>query len=79
MHALEIQYQYRDASNYKQAGAVVISNPDGLTPSQLHTQLLRYFSHCQLWGDIFHFQPEAFGWPVLYFEDRSEDDLELHE
>lgn len=72
---------YRDAANYKQHGSVVVANPAGHSPEAVREGLRRRFAADQLEPDIVHFQPEALGWPTLYFEDHDEtgDDLNLHE
>jgi len=78
---LEISYLYRDAANYKQYASVIASNPKNLSPEQVRSALLQYFTADQVWPDILHFRPEALGWPTVYFDDHDEDgdDLGLHE
>lgn len=70
---IELNYLYRDFSNYKQFGSVVFSNPDHLTveevTSKVQSSLIdgEYFKHYK-WG-----------FPSLFFESRNEDDHDWHE
>ena len=78
---LEVRYLYCDGGNNKKCESVVIANPDGITPEQLEQAIRSRFSELQVWPDILHFQPEALGWPTVYFSghDLNGEDLNVHE
>jgi len=80
---LEIAYLYRDASNYKKHGAVIVSNPESLSIKQVENFLLKTLEHLTYWPEILLFRPEWVGLkPVFLFADdfeRSADDHDWHE
>ena len=77
----EVNYLYRDASNYKQYESVVVELEGVESPEEVESMLRDRFSDLQIWPDVLHFRPEELGWPTAYFEDHDEsgDDLGLHE
>lgn len=79
MPQLRIDYLYRDASNYKNHGSLVIQNNQELTVQKFSLALREHFACLQCFPDVLHFSPEVLGWPTLYFEDWTEDDFMLHE
>jgi len=70
---ISFNYLYRDASNFKQFGSVIFTNPNNLSieeaDSILHLKLIdgEYFDHTK------------FDVPSLFFKDRNVDDHNLHE
>lgn len=78
---VEVRYQYRDASNYKQYESVVVKVVGTDKPQDVEKILRERFSDFQVWPDVVHFRPEDLGWPTAYFEDHyyGNDDLGLHE
>lgn len=76
-----INYLYRDASNYKQFGLRVLTNPTGIAPDLLWAAFRQGFRCFQLFPDIVHFDPAALGWGALFFPDHDTeaDDISLHE
>lgn len=79
MPHLKVDYLYRDASNYKNYGSVIIENNGGMTVEAFRAALKKRFADFQYWGDVIQFQPEVLGWSPLYFDEWIEDDLMLHE
>lgn len=77
----EVNYLYRDASNYKQYESVVVDVPGAKSVEDVEAMILRRFAGLQVWPDVVHFRPEDLGWPTAYFDDHDEagDDLGLHE
>lgn len=77
----EVNYLYRDASNYKQYESVVVELEGVESPEEVESMLRDRFSDLQIWPDVLHFRPEDLGWPTAYFEGYREDkgDLGLHE
>ncbi|EKF75386.1 hypothetical protein A11A3_03479 [Alcanivorax hongdengensis A-11-3] len=77
----EVNYLYRDASNYKQCESVVVDVADARSVEEVEAMILERFADLQVWPDVVHFRPEDLGWPTAYFEDHDEhgDDLGLHE
>lgn len=63
-----LNYMYRDGSNYKQRGAVVLGNPDGL---ELVAAQAGIRAACSS-GDGFN--AAQVGLPELFFEDGIDDD-----
>lgn len=78
---LVVHYLYRDASNYKQHGSVVVANDAGIEPDALYDAIKAAFSHLDIFPDVVAFDPSAFGWPALFFKDYdfAEDDVGYHE
>lgn len=78
---LVVFYRYRDADNYKQHGHVVLANPTGLSPETLRAALVCAFPKLQSFPDIVAFDPEALGWPTLFFSghDLAGADVSFHE
>lgn len=78
---LIVYYLYRDASNYKQHGSVVVANDAGIEPDALYAAIKAAFSHLDIFPDVVAFDPSALGWPSLFFEDYdlAGDDVLLHE
>ena len=73
----EVNYLYRDASNYKQYESVVVELEGVESPEEVESML----RDLQIWPDVLHFRPEDLGWPTAYFEGHGldGDDLALHE
>lgn len=78
---LAIHYTYRDAGNNKRHTVVVLANPSGYSPENVREALAHRFASIQGWADILHFEPEALGWPTVFFDDHDEfgEDLTVHE
>ncbi len=65
---LKLQYQYRDAGNYKNWGEVVFSNPNQRMVEEVH-QLI---ADTLIDGEFFY--SEDWGVPDLHFEEYPWDD-----
>lgn len=79
---IKISYLYRDGSNYKRFGAVVLANPLNATLDDIYASFGIAFRTLQLHPDVIHFQPALLGWDDLFFPDHNPegpDDLDLHE
>lgn len=79
---IKISYLYRDGSNYKRFGAVVLANPSSAKPAEIYANFVSAFQTLQLHPDVIHFQPALLGWDDLFFSDHdpvASDDLDLHE
>lgn len=78
---LVVHYLYRDASNYKQHGSVVVANDTGIEPDALYDAIKAAFSHLDIFPDVVAFDPSVLGWPSLFFEDYDldGDDVVYHE
>lgn len=78
---LVVHYLYRDASNYKKHGCVILVNDAGIQPDDLYMEIKLAFSSMNIFSDIVAFDPSAFGWPTLFFNDGSigNDDVFFHE
>lgn len=78
---LVVNYLYRDASNYKRHGSVVVANDAGIEPDALYAAIKAAFSHLDIFPDVVAFNPSALGWPSLFFEDHdlAGDDVVYHE
>lgn len=78
---LIVYYLYRDASNYKQHGSVIVPNDAGIEPDTLYAAIKAAFSHLNIFPDVVAFDPSVLGWPSLFFEDYDleGDDLVHHE
>ncbi len=59
MPQLNIHYLYRDASNYKNHGSLVIQNGQGLTAQEFSLALREQFADLQSFPDVLHF-PQRF-------------------
>jgi hypothetical protein len=70
---INFNYLYRDASNFKQFGSVIFTNPNNLSIEEVNSILLyklidgEYFDHTK------------FSVPSLFFKDRNADDHNWHE
>ena len=78
---LVVHYLYRDASNYKRHGSVIVANDAGIEPDALRDAIKAAFSHLDIFPDVVAFDPSALGWPSLFFEDHDPagDDVGYHE
>lgn len=78
---LVVHYLYRDASNYKKHGSVIVANDAGIESDVLHDAIKAAFSHLDIFPDVVAFDPSALGWPNLFFEDYdlAGDDVVYHE
>lgn len=78
---LVVHYLYRDASNYKRHGGVIVANDAGIEPDALRDAIKATFSHLEIFPDVVAFDPSALGWPSLFFEDHDPagDDVVYHE
>lgn len=78
---LVVHYLYRDASNYKQHGSVILANDAGIEPDAVYASIKAAFSHLDIFPDVVAFDPSALGWPSLFFEDYdlAGDDVAYHE
>jgi hypothetical protein len=78
---LVVHYLYRDASNYKRYGSVILKNDEGIAPKQLYMVIKSAFEYMKLFPDIVTFDPSVMGWPTLFFEDHNlaMDDVGCHE
>lgn len=76
MNCIRFNYLYRDASNYKRWGAVIFSNPQGLTVERIEESLRNVFDQGEL------FIAHQLGLPELFpyiTEPICEDDHCYHE
>lgn len=70
---IELNYLYRDFSNYKQFESVIFRNPNHLSveaiTNKIQSSLIdgEYFKHTRL------------GLPSLFFDSRNDDDHDWHE
>lgn len=78
---LIVYYLYRDASNYKRHGSVIVANDAGIEPDALYAAIKVAFSHLDIFPDVVAFNPSSLGWPSLFFEDYdlAGDDVIFHE
>lgn len=78
---IAVHYLYRDASNYKQHGSVVLANDAGIEPDAVYAAIKAGFSRLDIFPDVVAFNPSVLGWPSLFFEDYdlSRDDVSHHE
>lgn len=76
-----VNYLYRDASNYKRHGSVVVANDAGIEPDALYAAIKAAFSYLDIFPDVVAFDPSVLGWPSLFFEDHDPagDDVVYHE
>lgn len=78
---LVVHYLYRDASNYKKHGSVIIGNDEGVAPESLYAVIKAGFSNLDIFPDVIAFDPSLLGWPSLFFDDYNLglDDVAYHE
>lgn len=78
---LVVHYLYRDASNYKRHGSVIVANDAGIEPDALRDAIKAAFSYLDIFPDVVAFDPSALGLPSLFFEDHdlAGDDVIYHE
>lgn len=80
---IEIGYMYRDASNYKKHGSVILVNPKMLPAETVLSALRNILSGLSGWSDILVFRPEWVGLKCVFLFDeefeRNEDDHDWHE
>lgn len=78
---LIVYYLYRDASNYKQHGSVIVANDAGIESDALYAAIRAAFSYLDIFPDVVAFDPSVLGWPSLSFEDYDleGDDVIFHE
>lgn len=83
MANIEISYMYRDASNYKAHGAVIVSNPRCRSIRSINRSLEDSLEHLSSWPDILLLRPELVGLPTVFLFDgefeKNEDDHCWHE
>ncbi len=65
---IQFNYLYRDASNYKNYGAVIFTNPNNLSVADIEGQIKQYLID----GEFFDIT--GLGIPHLYFDNLIEDD-----
>jgi len=70
---IQLNYLYRDASNYKQYGSVVFGNDSNIAIDVISNIIIRNLI------DGEYFIAEEWKVPTLYFEDKNEDDHQWHE
>jgi hypothetical protein len=70
---LQLNYLYRDGSNYKQFGAVVFGNE-----RDIEIDVIKNIITANL-IDGEYFIAEEWGVPSLFFEDKNKDDHQWHE
>ena len=70
---IKFNYLYRDASNYKQFGNIILSNPNNIS-IDLVTDIVR---KNLIDGEFF--EAGKWGVPSLFFDTKNEDDHEWHE
>lgn len=71
--SIKFNYLYRDASNYKQFGNIILSNPNNIS-----TALITDIVGKNLIDGKF-FETIKWGVPPLFFDMKNEDDHEWHE
>lgn len=78
---LIVHYMYRDASNNKRHGSVILRNDEGIAPSELYKAIKSAFEYMNLFPDVVIFDPDVLGWPSLFFFDHNlaDDDVSCHE
>ncbi len=81
MGYITIEYQYRDADNYKRDATKSFENPDGLSPELVRRVFEMEFRKIQLFPDVLSFDPIQLGWEPLFFNDHdvAGSDINLHE
>lgn len=70
---IEFNYLYRDASNYKQFGSIIFSNPNNLSIDKVDAAIRNRLID----GEFF--KHNLFNVPSLFFNTYNEDDHNLHE
>jgi len=73
MPNIKLHYLYRDASNYKQYGSVVLANPNNIAAALVADIISRNLID----GEFF--DADKWGVPALFFDKENEDDHEWHE
>jgi len=79
---IQIDYLYRDASNYKRHGSVTVANPNRLSVKKVTDSLQDMLGDLSDWSDVLLFRPEWVGLKTVFlFEEfgRNEDDHDWHE
>jgi len=70
---IKLNYLYRDASNYKQYGSLVLANPNNIAAALVADIISRNLID----GEFF--DVDKWGVPALFFDKENEDDHEWHE
>lgn len=70
---IKLNYLYRDFSNYKKFGSIIISNPNNLPFQIIKSSIKEYLIEGE------YFNADQLKLPSLFFEDKNEDDHEWHE
>ena len=70
---IKLNYLYRDASNYKNFGSVVFSNPNHASLRNIESIIKQNLI------DSEYFVAEVWQLPSLFFPERNEDDHIWHE
>lgn len=73
MHNIKFNYLYRDASNYKQFGYIVLSNSNNIAIDIIRENIISNLI------DTEYFFADALGIPSLFFDEANEDDHLWHE
>ena len=73
MPNIKLHYLYRDASNYKQYGSVVLANPNNIAVALVADIISRNLID----GEFF--DADKWGVPAIFFDKENEDDHEWHE
>lgn len=68
MPNIKFNYLYRDASNYKQFGYIVLSNPNNIAINIVREGIISNLI------DTEYFFADALGIPSLFFDELNEDD-----
>jgi len=70
---IKLNYLYRDASNYKQYGSVVLANPNNIAAALVADIISRNLID----GEFF--DADKWGVPPLFFDKENGDDHDWHE
>lgn len=70
---IKLNYLYRDASNYKNFGSVVFSNPNHVALRNIESTIKKNLI------DSEYFVAEIWQLPSLFFSEQNEDDHIWHE
>ncbi|MGQ2984335.1 hypothetical protein [Flavobacterium sp.] len=70
---IKLNYLYRDASNYKNFGSIVFSNPNHIALRNIERTIMQNLI------DNEYFVAEIWQLPSLFFSEQNEDDHIWHE
>lgn len=79
---IELNYLYRDTSNYKAHAQVVFANPRRVSVDKICSELRSLLSESSPFPDMLHFHPERVGLETVFLcaiYGPSADDVDFHE